>query len=321
MTSARAFWISRAETSELRTETLAPLKAGHVRVKTLFSGISRGTEALVFKGLVPPGEHERMRGPNMGGCFSFPVKYGYAAVGRVEEGSADLAGKPVFCLHPHQDHFVVPEAAVRPIPENVPVERAILAANMETALNILWDAEVLPGDRVAVFGAGVVGALVAFLAARIPGTETILIDPNPARSALAASLDLSFARPEQVNGPFDVLINASATGEALSLAIEQAGQEARVVEASWFGEARASLSLGGAFHVRRLSLISSQVGNLPARQRARWDYSRRMDKALSLLSDPRLDALVSGETLFEDLPGAYGRILMDPATLCHRIRY
>ncbi|MBD8891237.1 zinc-binding alcohol dehydrogenase [Labrenzia suaedae] len=321
MTCAQSFWISKAKTSELRTEDLARPERGQVRVRTLFSGISRGTESLVFKGQVPESEHERMRGPHMGGAFPFPVKYGYSAVGLVEDGRSDLVGRTVFCLHPHQDRFVVSEDALRLVPETIPPERAVLAANMETALNILWDAEVLPGDRVAVFGAGVVGALVAFLASRIPGTETVLADPNPAREVLTSRLGLQFAKPDHLSGAFDVLINASASGQALSSAIECAGLEARVVEASWYGEMPVSLALGGAFHARRLSLVSSQVGTIPARQRARWDYARRMGKALSLLEDPRLDALISGETRFQDLSEAYEGILTDPATLCHRIRY
>jgi threonine dehydrogenase-like Zn-dependent dehydrogenase len=289
-------------------------------VRTLFSGISRGTETLVFTGKVPSSEYDRMRGPHMAGDFPFPVKYGYAAVGRVEEGPAPLLGQPVFCLHPHQDRFLVDEGMVAVLPDGLPPERAVLAANMETALNIVWDAGILPGDRIAVFGAGVVGALVAFLASRIIGTEVILLDIDPSRAGLASALEIVFAETEP-SGLFDVLINASGSADALVTAVAHADQEARIVEASWYGDKVAPLPLGGAFHARRLSIVSSQVGSVPPARRARWSYARRMKKALDLLLDDRLDALISGETAFADLADAYPGILSDPGTLCHRIRY
>ncbi|WP_417691074.1 zinc-dependent alcohol dehydrogenase [Roseibium sp.] len=322
--TATALWFPAAQDCELRAEPLGRVIAGQVQVCTHFSGISRGTEALVFNGKVPQSEWARMRGPNMEGDFGFPVKYGYAVVGQVEAGPRELVGRDVFCLHPHQDRFVVDATQVTPLPEGLTPARAVLAANMETALNIVWDAEILPGDRVAVFGAGVVGALVAYLASQIPGSEVILIDPRSSRQVIAEELDVIFAGAgHQVDGfgAFDILINASASGEALAAALDMAGQEARIVEASWYGETSIPLMLGGAFHARRLKLISSQVGAIPALRRARWDFKRRMAKALELLLDDRLDVLISGETKFEDLAAAYPGILSDPDTLCHRILY
>lgn len=319
--SARALWFPAAGTCEVRSEALPSPVEGEVLVRMLFSGISRGTENLVFNGRVPLSEFDRMRGPHMGGEFPFPVKYGYSAVGQIEAGCATLLGKSVFCLHPHQDVFTVGEAAVTALPDDLPPARAVLAANMETALNIVWDADILPGDRVAVFGAGVVGALVAYLASRIVGTEVLLVDRNPARQALATRLGLAFAAPDLVSGEFDVAVNASGSAEALARAIELAGQEARIVEASWHGDRAVSLPLGGAFHARRLSIVSSQVGSVPPSRRARWTYARRLAKALDLLRDDRLDALISGETRFAELESAYPAILADPQTLCHRIRY
>ena len=319
--TARALWFPAARSSALQTEELGPIDEGSALVRTLFSGISRGTESLVFNGLVPEGERERMRGPHMAGDFPFPVKYGYALVGRVEDGPDKLAGKTVFCLHPHQSATIVSEDMITPLPEGVPAERAILAANMETALNIVWDAEIMPGDRVAVFGAGVVGALTAFLATAIIGTEVVLVDRNPARRALAVKLGVTFAESGALDGEFDVLINASAAGEALAEALDHAGFEARIVEASWYGDRQLTLPLGGAFHSQRLSIVASQVGALPPARRARWTFARRMAKAIALLEDDRLDALISGETAFEDIAVAYPDIIDDPETLCHRIRY
>lgn len=330
--TARALWFDAPGQAVLRQEPLtfdtSAVPSGEttcagerVLVRALFSGISRGTEATVFHGLVPESEHERMRGPNMGGAFPFPVKYGYAMVGQVEVGPQALLGQPVFVLHPHQDLFVVPAEAVVPLPRDLAPERAVLAANMETALNIVWDALIQPGDRVAVFGAGVVGALTARLAASIAGTEVLLIDRDLGRASLAAGLGLDFALADHVEGEFDVVVNASGSGAALSQAIDLAGPEARLVEASWYGARTVSLPLGGAFHSRRLAIVSSQVGSIPAHRRARWSFRRRLGKALQLLADPRLDALISGESRFADLPEDYARIVESTATLCHRITY
>lgn len=332
MLTAHALWFEAPGQAVLRQESLtfsAPdatpeemaEDAGPVLVRALCSGISRGTESTVFHGFVPESEHERMRGPNMGGAFPFPVKYGYAMVGRVEEGPAALAGRTVFVLHPHQDLFSVPGASVVPLPADLPPARAVLAANMETALNIVWDALIQPGDRVAVFGAGVVGALTARLAASIAGTEVLLIDRDLERASLAADLGLDFALADHVEGAFDVLVNASGSGAALSQAIDLAGLEARLVEASWHGARTVTLPLGGAFHSRRLSIVSSQVGRIPAHRSARWTFRRRLDKALQLLCDPRLDALISGESRFADLAEDYPRIVDSTNTLCHRITY
>ncbi|MDH4439281.1 MAG: zinc-binding alcohol dehydrogenase [Rhizobium sp.] len=319
--TARALWIEATSRCDLREHPFPVPKSDEVIVRTLYSGISRGTESLVFEGRVPRSEFERMRGPGMDGNFPFPVKYGYAAVGVIEAGPPDLIGKDVFCLHPHQDYFAVPVSNVTILPVALPARRAILAANMETALNVVWDAQIQPGDRVAVFGAGVVGALIAYLSSRIVGTETVLIDREPGRATLASSLGLDFAPPDRLSGEFDVVVNATASPQALETAISIAGLEGRIVEASWYGDRSVTLALGGAFHARRLSLVSSQVGNLPASHRARWSYARRLSKALDLLVDVRLDALVSGETPFHELPAAYARILSSHDTLCHRIRY
>lgn len=319
--SSRALWIEHKGRCGIREEILNTINADEVLVRNLYSGISRGTESLIFNGAVPPGEFERMRGPLMGGDFPFPVKYGYSCVGIVDGGPAELLGKTVFCLHPHQDFFIARKDMVYPLPEGLPPERAVLAANMETALNIVWDALILPGDRIAVFGGGVIGTLVASLSGRIAGTETILVDNNHDRSEHAQAMNIPFVRAGDLDGEFDVLINASASSEALAEAIDHAGMEARIVEASWYGDKTVSVPLGGAFHSRRLSLISSQVGSIPTSRRARWTFGRRLTKALELLQSDHLDHLISGETGFDDLVNDYPRILASQHTLCHRIRY
>lgn len=290
-------------------------------MRSEFGAISRGTERLVFEGRVPEEEYERMRAPLQEGAFPFPVKYGYSVVGCVEDGDDAPVGRAVFCLHPHQERFTAPAAAFRVVPEGVPPERAVLAPFMETALNIVWDAAVAPGDRVAVVGAGLIGCLVAYLCARIPGTEVTLADPNEARRRALAGWGCDLVAPAELPADRDVVVHASGRPEGLSAALECAGLEARVVEASWFGRQDVAVPLGGAFHSRRLRLVSSQVGRVPAERQARWTTGRRLDTALALLADPRLDRMFSGESAFGHLDRDYAVILSDPDTLCHRIRY
>jgi threonine dehydrogenase-like Zn-dependent dehydrogenase len=310
-----ALWCVGSQSVQLRDAQMGD----GIAVETVFTGISRGTERLVFDGQVPPGEAERMRVPGQEGEFSFPLKYGYSAVGRVVEG--DHAGAHVFALHPHQTAFRVPAAMMTVLPDSLPAERAILGANMETALNILWDSGASAGDKIVVIGAGVVGALTGYLAAQLPGVSVTLIDVNASRAGLADTLGCSFALPDDAPTECDVVIHASATEEGLALALSLAGHEATVVEASWHGSSTVAVPLGGAFHSKRLRIVSSQVGHVPPARTPRWSRQRRLSTALELLCDPRLDALISGETAFMDLPDHYGAILSNPDTLCHRIRY
>ncbi|KIN71098.1 zinc-dependent alcohol dehydrogenase [Sulfitobacter guttiformis] len=315
---AHALWITAAQQAAL-CKTNYETGKGDLQITTLFTAISRGTERLVFEGRVPEGEHETMRAPFQQGTFSFPVKYGYSAVGRVMNTAR--AGEIVFTLFPHQSEFTIPPAAALTVPDTVAPARAVLAANMETALNIIWDSGITAGDRVAVIGAGVVGSLVGYLAARIPGTEVYLVDIDPARDTLARALGCQFAMPDNAPGDADVVIHASASEAGLATAIAIAGLEATVIEASWYGNGVTRAPLGGRFHQRRLRLVASQVGRIPSDHAARWTYARRLAKALDLLADPALDLLISGETAFEDLAESYGSILTDPSTLCHRVRF
>jgi len=322
MAESRAFWTVAPGLGEIRQAALRAPGPGEVLVKALHSGISRGTESLVFSGRVPPSQWQAMRAPFQEGDFPGPVKYGYASVGVVEAGPESLLGRRVFCLHPHQDRYVVPAAAVTPVPDAVPDARAVLAANMETGVNGLWDAAPRLGDRIAVVGAGVVGGLVAALAARLPGVSVELIDTNPARAALAATLGCRFAEPAQATGESDLVIHASGHPDGLTTALALAGFEATVLEMSWYGDRPVTVPLGEAFHARRLVLKSSQVGAVAAAQRARWTYQRRLALALDLLADPVFDALLSGESAFDDLPHTLPRLVEAPAgTLCHVIRY
>jgi threonine dehydrogenase-like Zn-dependent dehydrogenase len=291
-------------------------------VRALFGALSRGTEALVFGGRVPASEYGRMRAPFMAGEFPFPVKYGYATVGRIEDGPEALLGRRVFTLHPHQDLFNVPASAAIPLPEDLPPQRAVLAANMETALNAVWDAAPGPADRIAVVGAGVVGSLVAYLCGRLPGAEVTLIDINPARAELARALGVGFARPEAANGDCDLVVHASGHPDGLDTALALAGDEATVLELSWYGDVPVTASLGGAFHSRRLRLVSSQVGRIAPSHRPRWTHTRRLAAALALLADARLDALLAPAVAFHDLARRLPDILAaGKSILCQPITY
>jgi len=319
---AQAFWVIAPGRGELREETIIAPTSSEVRVKASYSGISRGTESLVFRGDVPESEFQRMRAPFQSGDFPGPLKYGYASVGRVIDGSPSMIDKRVFCLFPHQSCYTVPERAVIALPNAVPTGRAVLAANMETALNGLWDSAASAGDRISVVGGGVVGALLAWLAGQLPGTEVTLIDTNPTRQSLADALGVQFARPDEAIGGQDVVVHTSASAAGLNTALHLAGDEARVVEMSWYGKTWPPVALGEAFHARRLQLISSQVGQLPALRRPRWDYRRRLSKAIALLVDPALDVLISGESPLGDLPALMPRLSEGPSDiLCHRICY
>jgi 2-desacetyl-2-hydroxyethyl bacteriochlorophyllide A dehydrogenase len=319
---ARAFWVAAPGRGEIRTEALRARAADDVLVRAMYSGISRGTEALVFQGRVPASEYRRMRAPFQAGEFPAPVKYGYASVGQVERGPADLEGRHVFVLHPHQTRYVVPAPAAHLLPEDVVPGRAVLAANMETALNGVWDADIRAGDQVSVIGAGTVGTLVAWLASRIPGCSVELVDTNAGRARVAVSLGAAFATPGQARRGADVVVHASGSPSGLALALVVAGFEATVVEMSWYGAQSVPVPLGEAFHAQRLTLKSSQVGHVAPAQRARWDTRRRMALALSLLRESRLDVLITGESEFDTLPEVMARLAAAPGdTLCHRIRY
>jgi NADPH:quinone reductase-like Zn-dependent oxidoreductase len=318
----QALWYVGAGRAEIRDELAAEPRPGEVRVRALHSAISRGTERLVLTGRVPPSEIERMRAPFMAGTFPFPVKYGYAIVGRVEHGSVELQDRLVFALHPHQGVFTVPAEAVVPIPDGVSPARAVLAANMETALNAMWDAAPTAADRIAVVGAGVVGSLVAWLCGRLPGAQVTLVDIESSRADLARALGVGFAAPGAAPGDCDLVVHASGAADGLATALGLAGEEATVLELSWYGVDEVAVPLGRAFHSRRLKLVSSQVGKVAPSHRARWTLSRRLAAALDLLGDPRLDALLAPAIKFHDLPARLPDILAPKGgVLCQLVTY
>jgi NADPH:quinone reductase-like Zn-dependent oxidoreductase len=319
---AQALWYVAPGRVEIREERLAAPRPGEVRVRALFGALSRGTEALVLAGRVPESEFERMRAPFMGGHFPFPIKYGYATVGRIENGPQEQLGRIVFALHPHQHLFNIPESAIVALPETVLPQRAVLAANMETALNAVWDSAAGPADRIAIVGAGTVGALVGFLCGGLAGAEVMLVDINERRAELAQKLGVRFAKPETAKGDCDLVVHASGTAAGLRTALALAGEEATVLELSWYGDTPVAAPLGGAFHSRRLRLISSQVGQVASSHRPRWTHNRRLAAAIDLLADSRLDALLAPMVSFYDLPRRLPDILdARNGVVCQLISY
>lgn len=299
---ARHFWVEEPGRGAIRESVLPPLAQGAVRVRARASGVSRGTESLVFSGRVPAVLAQTMRCPFQEGTVPGPVKYGYSIAGEIVDGPADRIGTRVFCLHPHQTVFDVPADAAIPIPDSVPDRRAVLAANLETAVNALWDAPPLVGQRVTVIGLGTVGLLVAALARAIPGVQLEGIDPEPSRQRLADAFGFPLVAAAAAGRARDLVFHASGTGAGLALALEIAGPEARIVELSWYGEGSVALPLGMHFHPHRLRLISSQVGMIAPENRPRWTFRDRLTLALSLLADPVYDLLVSSGGTFESLP-------------------
>lgn len=320
--TTRAFWITGPGRAEIRNEVLRPPGAGEVQVRALFTGVSRGTEQLVYGGHVPASEYARMRAPFQSGDFPAPVKYGYASVGEVLAGPEALIGRHVFCLYPHQERYVVPSDALYPLPASIPAARAVLAANLETALNGIWDAALAPGDRVSIIGAGSVGCLVAWLARQVVGCQVQLVDVNLSRAGIAQSLGVAFATPDRAGNDQDVVIHSSGTSEGLALALRIAGFEATIVELSWYGDRAVTLPLGEAFHAQRLSIRSSQVGRVAATRRSRWTSRRRLELAISLLADPALEVLINSEDDFDALPDTFS-LLQNPSSdvIMHRVRY
>ena len=319
---ALAFWTAEPGRGEIRPAQLSDLGADDVRVHTLRSAVSRGTETLVFRGGVPPDQYAVMRAPFQEGDLPGPVKYGYLNVGVVKQGPSDLLGRTVFCLYPHQTDYVVPASAVAVVPDDVPPDRAVLAGTVETALNALWDAGSMIGDRVTVVGAGMVGCCVARLLARMPSVDVELVDVDGSRAATAAALGVDFALPDDAADGRDLVVHTSATSAGLQQSLDLLATEGEVLDLSWYGDAPVELSLGGAFHSGRLAIRASQVGMVAPARRGRRTPADRLALALDLLRDPAFDALLTGTSRFEELPEVMASLSDGtlPA-LCHTLTY
>lgn len=319
---AWAFWVRKPGAGEIRPVRLPEPGADDVVVRTVRSGISRGTETLVFRGGVPESQYAAMRAPFQEGDFPGPVKYGYLSVGVAEEGPPHLRGRNVFCLFPHQTAYVVPSRAVLPVPEEVPPQRAVLAGTVETAVNALWDAPPLVGDRITVVGAGMVGCCVALLLTSVPGVEVTVVDKDPTKAEVVRGLGADFTDPAAARDGRDLVVHTSGTSAGLQLAVDLLAPEAEVLDLSWYGDAEVHLSLGGSFHSGRLGIRASQVGSVSPARRGSRTAADRLALALDLLRDPRFDALITGVSPFDELPTLMSRLTSgEQSALCHTVSY
>lgn len=297
MTAARALWLDAPGRAVLRDTELPPLAEGWSRLQAIASAISPGTERLVATGRVPAEVAETMRCPYMEGAFPFPVKYGYSLVGRLDDG------RIAHVLHPHQEVAHVRTADLRIVPDDVPPERATLAANLETAVTALWDARIAPGERALVIGFGIVGSVVARLLTRVAGVEVDVLEPDATKRGLAQRM--GFHAIAEPGSDYDIAFGASGAPEEVQIALDAIGAEGRVVALSWLGTREVRLQLGGTFHSGRKQLISSQVSHIPPHMRARWDYARRTRLVFALLRDPIFDEHITRAVAFDELPRFY----------------
>lgn len=320
--ATRALWFQRPRHAALRDEALPRRPEGCSLVRSHFSAVSPGTERLVFAGDVPEALRGEMRVPYMAGDFGFPLKYGYSLVGRVEaSGDAALLGRLVHLMHPHQECAIARDEDLFAIPEGVPAARATLAANLETAVNAIWDSGVAIGSRCLVVGFGVLGSLIARLLAAMAGTIVVVCDKDAAQRALAAELGFTACAPDEAAGPFDVAFHVSASAEGLQLCIDATGFEATIVEASWYGTRAVELRLGGSFHNQRKRIVSSQVSSIAPPMRARWSYRRRKALVFDLLRDPAFDRHITEHVAFADLPAWFNGGALDQAGLARVVDY
>ncbi len=309
----------------LRPEPCPAPGPGEVRVRTRLSAISPGTEMLIYRGQMPSGMAADETLAALRGDLTYPLKYGYAAVGEVVDlgpgVASDWFGRLVFAFQPHQRCFVASVTALHPLPDDVPPERAVLLPNMETAVNLLMDGAPLIGERVVVLGQGVVGLLTTALLARFPLAALVTFDRYPLRRQmgldLGATLSLDPLASDAVEAArahlgaqgfydgADLTYEVSGNPQALDLALQLTGFAGRVILGSWYGTKRAALDLGGRFHRSRIRLISSQVSTLAPEHTARWDKARRLDVAWQMLRDLPPIAWITHRIPFDQAEQAY----------------
>ncbi|MFE4194496.1 zinc-binding alcohol dehydrogenase [Paenarthrobacter sp. NPDC056912] len=318
---AQAYWVTKTGHGELRSESIPKPGEGEALVRTLFSGVSRGTERVVHEGRVPTRVAERMHAPHQEGDFPGPVKYGYLSVGTVEEGPDEWRGQTVFSLHPHQDLYVVPTDQLTLIPDDVPARRAVLTGIVEVAINALWEAGPRLGDRVAVVGGGLVGGVLATLLRKYPLGRLQLVDADPDKRKLAETIEVVFALPEQAKSDNDIVFHCSASNEGLKLSLQLAGDDSDVIELSWFADKEVTLPLGEDFHARRLTIRSSQVGAVALPRRHRRTNAQRLQEAADQLRDPLFDTFLTSECQFQNLPATLAALLEQPGGFCHVVAY
>ena len=303
---SHAFWITKKGEAAILPCELGGVPNGHSLVKVIASGVSPGTENLVFSGQVPELVHEEMKVPYMEGSFNFPIKYGYSAAGEViSSDEPALLGKRVHLLHPHQEVIVASNNDLFVYDDNIPAPRATLASNLETAVNAVWDSQVTLGQRCLIVGFGIIGSLVARVLSKLPEVEVVVVDSNLEKVELAARLGFEATTPRNFDKDFDLAFHASSSSEGLQICVDSVGFEGKVIELSWYGSRQTTLNLGGDFHSKRKSIVASQVSTLPATMQRRWSYRRRKETVFGLLRDAVFDKHITESVKFRDLPEYY----------------
>lgn len=307
--SSRQYWTEAAHTGALREVPVPQPAPGELLIETLHSGISRGTESLVHRGEVPAAITELMQAPFQLGALPFPVSHGYLNVGVVRQGRSELIGQTVFTLAGHREHVVVPEAAAHVLPEGCPPQRALFAGIGEVGLNGLWEGPVMIGDRVAVVGGGLIGLTTALLASKMALQRLQVVEVDAERRTFIRDLGLDAVAPEQADLDNDVVLHSSSSSAGLATSLRLAGDDAVIVEQSWYGTGDQQVPLGADFHARRLRIVATQVGQVPGPRRMRRTRGQRLATALSML-DSRFDRLISGRSPLAQLPD----VMQDVAT-------
>jgi threonine dehydrogenase-like Zn-dependent dehydrogenase len=298
--------------SEILEKNYSDIEPDMQIVKSTYSLISVGTERLVAKGLVPDALKETMRVPFMQGSFDFPLKYGYSLVGIVIKGKPSLVGKTVHLMHPHQNFAIVPAEHLTIVPDSVPSQRAVLASNMETAVNAIWDSGISFGERIIICGFGVIGASIAILASQIPSTRVVIHETNPNRKNVALSMGFElFDTRNSGTQLFDVAFNTSASGEALQVCIDNTMPKSKIIEVSWYGINSVNVSLGGSFHTGQKQIVSSQVSNISENKQSHFNHLRRKQVVFDLLQNSIFDQLPFHFVDFKQLPNVFEQLRND----------
>ena len=316
-----SLWLENKNKPKIKKKLLRPSnKPNTLIIKTLYSGISKGTEKLVSSGFVGKDQYKIMKSPFQEGTFSFPIKYGYINVGKVINGPKKLLHKNTFALYPHQDLFEINSKEVQILNESNNPKKYLLTANMETAINIFWDTQASNKDKIVIVGMGSVGILTAYYFKLQNYKNVFICDSNLKKKKFATLLGLNFKDFKSIKD-IDVVINTTSNYQIINKSFNKLNLEGKIVEASWYGNKKGIINLGGNFHSKRLKLISTQVSNIPKYLSNKHNYKSRLKLAIKALSSNKLLKLVNTESHFNNLEEDYVSIINNPDSIMHAIKY
>ena len=315
-----SLWIDKKKRSIIKHNRIVYKKNSKtVLVKTIYSGISKGTEKLISSKMVSKNQFELMQAPFQKGNFNLPIKYGYINVGKIINGPKNLINKNIFSLYPHQTIYEIPIKNINLLPKDN-LKKYVLVANMETAINIFWDCSANKNDKILIFGLGTVGLLTAFFFKLKNYKKIYVYDSNINKKKYCNLLRLNFINLKQAKD-FNIIINTTSNYKVLEKSMSILVNEGKIVEASWYGSKKGYLSLGDYFHSRRLKLISSQVSKIPNHMKNKYDYKKRLKLAINSLKHKKLEKLITSESNFFNLERDYFKILNNKNTIMHLVKY